>query len=152
MGFSGTPCSLGHHHESDFTVDIDSGAHPDLTFDFTLYKGTGLGRMGAKQFQTVSFEYLSRGPRHPFKEQHFELWINAADELLAPGGEVLFYNAHGPYLELSEKALEKKGYSVNRKSVTAPGAHESIRGAVYVVGKKPGKGLASSVAKWVGFG
>ncbi|CRM45496.1 RHS repeat-associated core domain protein [Pseudomonas sp. 31 R 17] len=148
MGFSGTSCSLGSTHARDFTVDIDSGARPDLAFDFTLYKGTPLGINGPGQFDTVSFEYLNRGPRHPFTQNHFDVWFNAANELLVPGGEVRFYNAHQPYLDLAVVQLKKRGYSIVKRNVTEAGANRHIKGAVYVVGIKPGRSLMSSLSQW----
>ncbi|WP_143515810.1 RHS repeat domain-containing protein [Pseudomonas sp. R37(2017)] len=142
-GVTGGACSLGSSHEHDFTVDIDAGANADLTADLVTYRGTDLGRHGLLQFDVVSFEYLFRGTRNPFKDEHIQAWIQAADALLRPGAEAFFFNGHAPYREVAAQELKRLGYSV-REEGSKPG---SRHGHVFVAGKKPGGSLLSRIGK-----
>ncbi|PYY70145.1 hypothetical protein CRX42_12870 [Pseudomonas jessenii] len=142
-GIRGGACSLGSSHEHDFTVDIDAGANADLTADLVTYRGTDLGRDGLQQFDVISFEYLFRGPRNPFKNEHIQAWIQAADALSRPGAEVFFFNGHAPYREVAAQELRRLSYSVREES-SNPG---NRRGHVFVVGKKPGNSLFSKIRK-----
>jgi insecticidal toxin complex protein TccC len=142
-GIRGGACSLGSSHEHDFTVDIDAGANADLTADLVTYRGTDLGRDGLQQFDVISFEYLFRGPRNPFKNEHIQAWIQAADALSRPGAEVFFFNGHAPYREVAAQELRRLNYSVREES-SNPG---NRRGHVFVVGKKPGSSFFSKISK-----
>jgi insecticidal toxin complex protein TccC len=142
-GIPGGACSLGSTHEHDFTVDIDAGANADLTADLVTYRGTDLGRDGLQQFDVISFEYLFRGTRNPFKNEHIQAWIQAADALSRPGAEVFFFNGHAPYREVAAQELRRLSYSVREES-SNPGKRS---GHVFVVGKKPGNSLFSKISK-----
>ncbi|RQU48913.1 hypothetical protein DF143_37290 [Burkholderia cenocepacia] len=137
MGVSEIPCSLGRRHEHDFTVDISPDAHADLTMDFILYSGSDLYRHGENQFDTVSFEYLNRGPKNPFKDAHIDLWISGANKLLRRNGRILFYSFDDGYIGAAKNAMLRLGYKVEEKQEEPNGTAENRYGHRYCQGTKP---------------
>lgn len=141
----GTQCSRGLNHERDFTVDISKDAGADLVMDFVLFSGSDLRNHGARQFDTVEFEYLNRGPRDRFTSTHVDMWINGADTLLKDSGTATFYSHHAPYLQYARQAMEKRGYTVTDHSVPANGTPTNRHGHRYCTGVKP---ASSSWLSW----
>ncbi|NIF23690.1 hypothetical protein [Candidatus Pantoea multigeneris] len=129
---SGTPCSRQRNHAQDFTLDISPDAGADCVMDFVMVRGSDIYLHGKSRFDSVEFEYLSRGPKHPFTPQHIESWIKNADALLKSSGQIHFYNWHPPYLAQARAAMEALGYKVS-----TPEDYQRPGGDSYCSGSKP---------------
>lgn len=129
---SGTPCSRQRNHAQDFTLDISPDAGADCVMDFVMVRGSDIYLHGKSRFDSVEFEYLSRGPKHPFTPQHIESWIKNADALLKSSGQIHFYNWHPPYLAQARDAMQALGYKVS-----TPEDPQRSGGDSYCSGSKP---------------
>lgn len=142
----GTLCSLRSDHHNDFTVDLSPDAGANLTLDFTNYKNTELHTQGKGQFDTVTFEYLNRGPRDRFSEAEITRWIEGADALLKPSGTIRFYNGDRKYCLQAESAMRTRGFSVIEK--IEPPSQDNPHGHMYREGTKA-PSFISSMVSWI---
>jgi hypothetical protein len=100
LNIPGIPCSLGRDHLDDFTIDISPYASPNMIMDFVNWRGSELHTFGIGQLDSVEFEYISRGPRNPFHDEHIRLWLEGADALLKPMGVINYYSGDDRYIDI----------------------------------------------------
>ncbi|WGK60090.1 hypothetical protein [Pantoea sp. SS70] len=132
-------CSLGRNHKDHFTIDVSENASPDLVMDFVGWNGSELGVFGLGKFDAVEFEYISRGPRHPFRPLHIQLWLQGADMLLKPGGLIQYYSGDDRQLQVVATNLAAKGYRLDKVEIPANSTAGNLYGHKFIQAKKPNR-------------
>lgn len=137
LNIPGIPCSLGRDHLDDFTIDISPYASPNLVMDFVNWKGTDLYLYGLGRLDSIEFEYINRGPRNPFQEEHIRLWLEGADALLKPMGVVNYYSGEDRHINIAMNFFREKRYQVDKVIIPRANVAGNMYGHKFCQAKKP---------------
>uniref|UniRef100_UPI0035C74519 hypothetical protein n=1 Tax=Serratia quinivorans TaxID=137545 RepID=UPI0035C74519 len=136
LNIPGIPCSLGRDHLDDFTIDISPYASPNLVMDFVNWKGTDLHLYGLGRLDSIEFEYINRGPRNPFQEEHIRLWLEGADALLKPMGVINYYSGEDRHINIAMNFFKERRYQVDKVIIPRANVVGNMYGHKFCQAKK----------------
>jgi len=133
----GISCSLGRDHLSDFTIDISQSASPNIVMDFVNWKGSELYLYGLGKLDSVEFEYVNRGPKRPFQDEHIRLWLEGAHALLKPMGVINYYSWDDRHINMVIDFFREKKYTVDKVIIPPANIAGNRYGHKFCQAKKP---------------
>lgn len=131
---SGIPCSLGHDHRHDLTLNIEREAAPDLLMDLVTFRGSPLYE-ARNRLDTIVFEFVGGERNQAPSEQRVTAWFSAAFELLVNNGQIEFYNSNTRDQAIAESIMRKVGFDqIRRRHIGAPTV---LAGTTFLLAIKP---------------